>query len=209
MKAYKIALLNLAAYYDKVLTDTQLQVYSEQLASALTEAEAQASINLYVNNPQNEFFPKPVSKLIALVKKPVETKDQAQQVTNLIRKAVANHQSTWVQGYFDSYDDDRNPVLTFYNDQNECFNNWRDAARSELGELGLAIVDQLGGWKAVCEKANAEPDGVFTAQTTKTAESVIAIAEVGKLFTAPALPATNKRLLELVEIKALGTGGNK
>ncbi len=70
MKEIKILLVKLAAYYEKTLTDEQIQMYSAQLydngmnGENLTEA-----CRIYVNNPTNEFFPRPISKLMVLVKR--------------------------------------------------------------------------------------------------------------------------------------------
>ncbi len=204
MIAHKLSILELAAYYEKSLTDQQVKIYSEQLADALTDEEVMLAVKLYYNDPKNEFFPRPVSKLIALVKKPIDNKDQAQNVVNLIKKAVVNHQSRWVEGYFNHYDNSRQPVWVFYNLKGEIFDSWKEAAKSEIGELGLTLVDQLGGWKRVCERFDQEPEGVVTGQVLRNAESVMNIAEVGKLNEPPSLPEISSlKILNLVKIKQI------
>lgn len=203
MTHFKKSLLKLAAYYGHDLTPAQLDVYAEQLSRHLVESELNDAMVLYIDEPSNEFFPRPVSKLIALVKKPVDNKDQAQNVLNLIKKAVVSHQSSWVEGYFSRYDENREPVWIYYNEKQEPFASWRDAARSEIGDLGLLIIDRLGGWKHVCERFDQEPEGVVTGQLVKNIESIINIAEVGKLEDKPALPGQTNNVLKLVNIKTL------
>lgn len=203
MIAHKLSILELAAYYEKSLTDQQVKIYSEQLAEALTADEAMRAVKLYYNNPENEFFPRPVSKLIALIKKPIENKDQTQNVLNLIKKAVNHHQSTWVQGYFDGYDDNRAAKHLFYNNQNQAFGSWQEAAESELGTLGVTVVERLGGWVRVCSRYNEEPEGVVTGQLIKNIEAIMNIAEVGALEQKPSLPAPNSSVLKLMNVKSL------
>lgn len=203
MTQFKMAMVKLAAYYEKDLSDEQILMYAEQLNQFLSFEELGLAIKNYINNPENEFFPRPVSKLIALIKKPVDNKDQAQHVINFIKKAAVNHQSSWVQGYFSGYDDNREAVWTYENDKGQQFASWRAAAASEIGDLGLTIVDQLGGWKRVCERFNNEPEGVVVGQLVKNAEAIINIAEVGQLDSKPSLPSPDNRILQLVNIKQL------
>lgn len=203
MIGHQKLLIKLAAYYGYDLTKTQLEVYADQLSRYLSETELNQAMKKYIDDPQNEFFPKPVSKLIALIRKPIDNKDQAQNVVNLIKQAVVNHQSPWVDGYFDGWNQDGTPKKVFYNKNHQEFETWRAAAASEIGELGLTMVEQLGGWKRVCERFNAEPEGVVIGQLVKNAESIMNIAEAGKLGEAPALPSLEKPLLNLVQIKAL------
>lgn len=203
MIAHKLSILELAAYYEKSLTDQQVKIYSEQLAEALTADEAMRAVKLYYNNPENEFFPRPVSKLIALIKKPIENKDQTQNVLNLIKKAVVKYQSSWVDGYFDRYDDNRIAVWVYYGAGGATFDSWRAAAASELGDLGVAVIERLGGWNQVCQRFNQEPEGVVTGQLTKNIEAIMNIAEVGELEQKPSLPAPNSSVLKLMNIKSL------
>ena len=205
MTNFKMAVVKLAAYYEKDLSDEQILMYAEQLNQFLSIEELQQAIKVYINNPENEFFPRPVSKLIALVKKPVENKDQAQNVLNIIKKAVVSHQSTWLQGYFDRYDEARQPVWVYFDAKGAPFNSWREAAIYDLGELAVAVIERLGGWKHICERFDQEPDGVVTGQLIKNIEAILNIAEVGQLENKPSLPQPSQSVLQLVNIKSLNS----
>lgn len=202
MSNAKKSLIQLAAYYGQEITKVQLDMYADQLSRNLSDSEMSEALRIYIDNPSNEFFPRPVSKLIALVKKPVENKDQAQNILNLIKKAVINHQSTWTQGYFSHYDESREPVWDYFNANGDRFQTWRDAAISEIGEMSVLMIERMGGWKQICERFDQEPEGVVIGQLAKNIESIINIAEAGQLEVKPVLP-TNNNVLKLLNIKTL------
>lgn len=201
--AYKVSLLNLSAYYDKVLTDQQIKIYADQLAEFLTPEELTAAVKIYINDPQNEFFPRPISKLIALIKEPLKPIDLTQQAAGLIKQAVVQKQSAWPVGYFWGKHPDSGEDLFYFEGKTKTFLTWREAAEDYFGSLGLAMIDHLGGWQRVCEMFNTTQESVVWAQLLKAGESVIAIYKHERQNTLPELPAKSKEVLKLVSIKTV------
>lgn len=203
MITHKLSLLELAAYYEKALTDEQLRIYSEQLFEYLSESEVRSAVKLYVSNPENEFFPRPISKLISLVKEPLNVQDLSQQAAALIKQAVVDRQSFWTQGYFWGKHPETGEDLFYYEGKTKTHWTWREAAEEYFGSLGLAIVDHMGGWHKVCERFNESPDTVVWPQLLKSGESVQTIYRHEKENTLPALPERSKDVLRLVSIKEI------
>lgn len=201
--AYKVSLLNLSAYYDKVLTDQQIKIYADQLAEFLTPEELTAAVKIYINDPQNEFFPRPISKLISLIKEPLKPIDLTQQAAGLIKQAVVQKQSAWPTGYFWGKHPDSGEDLFYFEGKTKTFWTWREAAEDYFGSLGLAMIDHLGGWQRVCEMFNTTQESVVWAQLLKAGESVIAIYKHERQNTLPELPAKSKEVLKLVSIKTV------
>lgn len=80
-------IIGLAEYYDKTLTENQIEMFVEDL-SVLTQDELNYAISRYRRNPDNSFFPLP-GKLIALVHPVITEKDEAQDASHLIIAAVS------------------------------------------------------------------------------------------------------------------------
>ena len=94
LESKKILLVKLASYYEKQLSVEQIQMYSGQLEEFLTDEECSLACKKYIDNSTNEIFPRPISKLIALIKKPITTEDESLDVVSKITDAVAAaHQS--------------------------------------------------------------------------------------------------------------------
>lgn len=206
MSNFKKTILSLAAYYGHDLTKEQLDIYADQLSRSLSESEANSAALKYIDDPTNEFFPRPVSKLIALVKSPVKPADLAQQAAALIKQAVIDKQSSWATGYYWGRHPDTGEHLFYFEGKNQNFWTWREAAENTLGPLGLAIVDHLGGWQKVCERFNESPDTVVWPQLLKSGEAVQSIHKYEKENTLPALPEKSKEVLKLVSVKSIGDG---
>lgn len=199
----KKLLLKLAAYYGHDLTAAQLEVYADQLSRHLSEVEVNQAMQAYIDDPANEFFPRPISKLIALVKAPVSQVDLSQQAAALIKQAVIDKQSAWTQGYYWGRHPDSGEHVFYFEGRNQNFWTWREAAENYLGSLGLAMVDHMGGWHKVCERFNESPDTVVWPQLLKSGEAIQAIHKHEKQNTLPTLPGTSKDVLKLVTMKEL------
>lgn len=202
MKVFKLSVLELAAYYEKELSEQQLRIYSEQLAEHLTPDEVVRSVKAYISDPANEFFPRPISKLIALVKSPLSNMEQSQHVASLIKKAAAEKMSSWSTGHYWGKHPESGEDLFYFQGKDQSFWTWREAAENYFGQLGLAIVDHLGGWQRVCEAFNTTQESIVWAQLLKAGEAVLAIYKHEKQNTLPQLPI-QKSVLRLVEIKSL------
>lgn len=201
---YKMAVVQLAAYYEKDLSDEQILMYAKQLSQFLTIGELAQATEAYINNPENEFFPRPVSKLIALIKKPVENRDQAQNVLSLLKNAIHKHGDNWSDGHFVDYE-------MVFSGKGTNYRSWAQAAETVVGSLGLAIIQKSGGWKHFCRFYYEQPEGVFNAHIAKLSEAVLNIADAGHLQTLPALPGAENNILKLINIKTLAppAGDNK
>lgn len=199
----KKLLLKLAAYYGHDLTAAQLDIYADQLSRHLNEVELAQAMNLYIDEPSNEFFPRPISKLIALVKAPVSQSDVAQQAAALIKQAVIDKQSAWTQGYYWGRHPETGDHVFYFEGRNQNFWTWREAAENYLGSLGLAMVDHMGGWHKVCERFNESPDTVVWPQLLKSGEAIQSIYKHEQQNTLPTLPGKSKDVLKLVTMKEI------
>lgn len=163
----KSDLVKLAAYYEKTLSPEQIAIYSEQLAQNLTDQECSMACRLYINDPNNEWFPKPVSKLIALIKKPVSIEDTATLIASLIIATSREFDfgSGWAEGFFQAGE-------RVFKGKDCLYTRWDYAALSKLGEMGLGVVKAFGNWESVCRFVLESPEGVARAQLSKLAVSI-------------------------------------
>ncbi len=163
-------LIKLAAYYEKKLSDEQIEMYSAQLSEHLTELEAALACKKYIDNPGNEFFPRPVSKLIYLVKKPVSNEDMAQNITGLLMEAVRAYGPHWASGH------SQNGEMV-YAGKDQAYTTWENAALSVFGRVGVVAVQRYGGWLNFCQNVYESPEGVVRAQTKNLLTSLQNIKE--------------------------------
>lgn len=163
--AIKTSIIKLAAYYEKNLTDEQILIYSNQISENLTDDECAIACKLYINDPKNEFFPRPVSKLIALIRTPLSTEDVSQNITSLLLQAERKFGIHWDEGYFQGGE-------TIFKGKDISYTTWKAAAISVFGETGLKLVDRYGGWKEFCINLYESPDGVVRAQISKAITSL-------------------------------------
>lgn len=157
MSSIKVSLIKLASYYEKVLSDEQIQIYSEQLSQNLTDDECLVACRKYIDDPKNEFFPRPISKLIALIKSPISNDDMSQNISSLLMEAERKYGVHWSEGYYQSGE-------TIYKGKDVSHKTWQEAALSIFGPVGLKVVDRYGGWKNFCINIYESPDGVIRAQ---------------------------------------------
>jgi len=165
MTDFKLAIIKLAAYYEKDLSDEQILMYSEQLSGSLNIEELKAAIKFYIDDPKNEFFPRPVSKLISIIKSPVSAEDVSQNISSLLMAAEKKYGVHWASGFMQDGE-------IVYQGKDCAFQNWRHAAVSVFGPTGLQVVDRYGGWKEFCVNIYESPDGVVRAQVKNLATSL-------------------------------------
>lgn len=197
-QSIKLTLIKLAAYYEKTLTDDQLAIYSNQLAAQLTDDECKTALDLYINDPKNEWFPKPVSKLISLIKAPLSAEDVGQNISSLLLQAERRFGLHWTEGHQQSGE-------TIYGGKDISYRNWRDAAKSMFGEIGLQIVDRYGGWREFCINLYDSPDGVVRAQIKNLAVSLQnTIQKTGSYDTLPHNTSPQlENIIKLTNIKTI------
>lgn len=157
---FKIKLIELAAFYEKSLTDEQLKVYAQYLIQRITISEFAIAIGKYCDDSKNEFFPRPISKLVALVHEPVDDDAQARDAAGRIVHAISKY--GWCNV---------------------------ESARNYVGELGWAVVSKQGGWVNLCEASRTMNLETFQAQSRDLAKSQIKMARAGLIDTPPGLPA--------------------
>lgn len=158
-------LVKLAAYYEKTLTDEQVEIYSNQIMESLTSDECAHACKLYINDPKNEFFPRPVSKLITLIKSPISNEDISQNISSMLIEAEKRFGPHWDEGCCQE-------GQMIFRGKDCAYTNWRHAALSVFGEVGLKVVDRYGGWKDFCINIYESPDGVIRAQIKNLATSL-------------------------------------
>ncbi len=191
---FKVALLGLAAYYDKPLTDQQIIMYSDQVSRLLSVDEMKLAAKLYIDDPKNEFFPRPVSKLVELIRKPVSTEDLSQNVVSLLLQAERKFGVHWTDGYFQGGE-------TLFTGKQYSYRTWAEAAISFFGEVGLQIVDRYGGWKNFCMTIYESPDGVIRAQVKNLTTSLQNSKErVGNFDALPNYSRSNNGLTSMGQL---------
>lgn len=124
---HKKTLVKLAAYYEKILTPEQIDIYSKQLFEYLTIEELTLACKNYIDNPKNEYFPRPISKLIALVKSPIQGDDFAVEIASRVVEAVSRY------GWSD-----------------------QKSAYTYIGSYGIMAVERFGGWLYICENLGVD-----------------------------------------------------
>lgn len=197
----KQTILSLAAYYGHDLTKEQVNIYAEQLSRSLTDSETKRAALLYMDNPDNSFFPRPVSKLITIIKDPLDSGSKAQQIVSTVRKAVLEKGMSWTTGYFwGKHPDDGHDVF-YFEGRNAAFWSWHEAAMDYIGAAGVAVVRHLGGWERLCSSFDESPDTVINAQMLRAAEAVIEIHKQGRQDILPELTQQGKDVLRLISIK--------
>lgn len=119
----------LAEYFDKKLSQTQFVLYTLKLMDLKLE-DLDRAIELYCNDPKNSRFPLPLQLKACLY---LSDDEQARHAVAKIIAAL----SRWA----DSRGDE-----------------WRTMqAKREIGKLGWAIVQELGGWSALSRLEDLGP----------------------------------------------------
>jgi hypothetical protein len=207
----KKALVMLAAYYEKVLSPEQIEIYSNQLAENLTPEETLQACKMYIAEPANEFFPRPVSKLIALIKKPVSNEDQAANIASAIMNAYVDHGYRWnvpTHGHI-KHEDGLIELGQYFKGKDTNYLQWDHAALSVFGPVGLEIVNRYGGWTSFCEIAKDTLDGVIRAQIKTLALSLMNTHERTGSFGLSLSPSgsvpllSGQNLIQLANIKTI------
>lgn len=148
----KSLVVKLAAYYEKTLSDEQIQMYSAQLEEYLTDEECSIACKKYIDNSANEFFPRPISKLIAIIKKPISIEDDSLDLVTRITDSVSKY--GWIG-----------------------FNE----AQAYIGPRGWEVVRRIGGWQYLCQELGVSIQlTTFQAQARETLKSLTRISEVKK-----------------------------
>lgn len=134
-KRFHRLLAILAARCKTELDELEIEIYDRNLAPHGYDAVCSALESILVERSSNDPFP-PIGMVLARLGAAITPKTLAMDVTNRIAAAVRNKGYNWDQ-----------KVQDFEGDQLRV-----------LGEAGMAVVKRLGGWAAVVELANGNPN---------------------------------------------------
>ena len=158
-------IIQLAAYYEKIFSDEQISMYAEDL-EPLTDEETIMACRLYRKNGANAFFPRPVAKLVELIKKPLTNEDQAQLIVSSVFQMFKKHGEAWSDGSFSTVEGE---FANFFRGREYLHRHFNEAVFSEVGPVGFMVIHNFGGWKSVCKNIYESPEGVVRAQLFKLA----------------------------------------
>ena len=165
--------IKLAAYYEKVFSDEQVSMYTEDL-EPLTDEETALACKLYRQNGSNTFFPRPIAKLVELIKKPISNEDQAQMIVSSIFQMFKKHKESWADGSYTTVDGE---FANYFKGKDFLYKTFDEAVLSEIWPNGLMVVQKFGGWKSICDNIYESPEGVVRAQLHKLATASLNLYE--------------------------------
>lgn len=157
---YKQGLLWLAAFYTYKIPQEQLTPFANWLAVRMSIDELMFAVNRYAEDPKNEYFPRPISKLMGYRRPTLSDDDMSVDIATRILGAVRKFGHT---GYGE--------------------------AKTYMGEVGQLAVERMGGWFHLCHSLNSENQNMMFAQFRTIAKSLLSQAHLGLIDTVPALPA--------------------
>ncbi len=138
-------LIELAFFYGQDATQSQIQVWANFLAPKLSIDELARAIEMYCNDSTNEWFPKPVTKLVDLIHPKTSADSEAKLIAGRVVEAVSKfgHPSP-------------------------------GQAREFIGPVGWSAVKAYGEWSYICENLGVNISmGQFQAQIRDHAKAQI------------------------------------
>lgn len=160
----------LAEYYDKTLTDLQMEMYVEDLME-LDPQELQQAVKLYRNDSRNKFFPLPATLKGML--KPSDDQQAREAVSRIIYA---------LRKYSDPYGHSAERIA---------------AAMDYIGELGWFVVKRMGGWVHLSNADQEDTGPIAQAQWRELAISIQARDRLGIMNEAPRLPSSQGKTLQV------------
>jgi len=192
LKRVKLGILHLATASGKVLDRNTVDFFAKVISMKLTLEEFESAAIKWSLERKN--FPAP-SELIHLIHPPIEEKDEAQIVVNKIIEAIQTEGWTWPTW---------KPASRYIG------GSWREDAKAKLGELGLHVVEQWGGWSIIHDSYfQAGEETVWRAQLRQFVETQVRLAKAGKMDYLPEIPKPlrvsdgQKRLPERIDAARL------
>ncbi len=175
----------LAIYYGEQLPDEVLAMFAADLREFSLAAVKQAyeTLRRDPRTPTNR-LPRPAA-VIALLKPAATPEDAARDVASRIARCVSKY-GLW--NGWSPFDPTAAGMTTVYDGANNArYHTQREAMRSEIGELGLLVVDRKGGWAKVCQAFEAGAS-FAQADVRELAKTLYTLAQAGTLHQLPALP---------------------
>ncbi len=163
-------IFGLAEYYDKTLTDLQMEMYVEDLMD-LDLQELKQAVRLYRNDPKNKFFPLP-SALKGMLR-PSDDSQAREAVSRIIYS------------------------LTHYGDPYGHSEDRTNRAKEYIGELGWLVVKRMGGWVHLSQAGEDDIGPIAQAQWRELANSIQTRDRLGMVDQPPMLPSSQGKHVEL------------
>ncbi len=170
----------MAEYYGKEASMPLVEMYADDFEQAgCTLDQVTAAWKIYRRDPKNERFPLP-SKLIAILNPVEDDRGIAERLVSTIITAVGRNGRDW--GRY--YEPDQ-----FY-----------EILKKDLGDLAFEVIRQRGGWYRFCTILDAPGTDMnnFRAQLRDEIQATLKAAKVGSIDSKPGLPASNKKVMDLV-----------
>lgn len=184
-----------AAYFGSPLADEVIAMYAEDLAD-LPFASVIQAIKAVRRDPKITRFPLPAvirSKLIAQE----NDEDKARDIAARLLAAIRRHGSYWTSGFIS------NGKKYYPGSEQKIFETWEEAAKTEIGELGIALVKRFGGWESICDFSENSNPSAFQAQIRDLALSIQNQARAGMLHLPPCLPNAKSEEQGLIALDAM------
>lgn len=164
----------LAETYNRQVSPDLIKIYYGTL-SDLSQEHLQLAVTLYMNAPENRFFPTP-GQLRAMIMPSDE--DQATEAVARILYAIKRYGGDYKEHH--------------------------EKAKEHIGELGWKIVEKMGGWSRFLTFRDENEIGPLAqSQWRKYAMGVLSRHRLGILEEAPALEFKPKKLNQLENIGEL------
>jgi hypothetical protein len=138
-------LIELAFFYGHDATDDQIRVWAQFLVERITLDQLNIAIKAYCEDSSNEWFPRPMAKLVDLIHPKVNADSQAKLIAGRVVEAVSKF------GWINS-----------------------QKAKEFIGPKGWAAVKAYGDWSYICENLGVNISmGQFQAQIRDHAKAQI------------------------------------
>ena len=147
-----------AEYYDKTLSDIQLEMYTADLID-LPPADLKRACQTYRRNPANARFPLPSALREIARPENIGDEQHAREAAGRIIAAVSKF------GYYRAAD-----------------------AKAWMGPLAWHVVDRQGGWSSICHTLTDDNMGTLQAQWRDLAIATQRRARAGLHEIAPTIP---------------------
>lgn len=151
LKELKSLWFKFASIWDKPISEMQIQLFAEDLIDLPID---KISMAMYNSRRDVSLRSMPLPHQIrGMINPEPPARKTGIDAANRITKAKRKHGVNWTNGFY------RGGEIYFEGSQGHDtreFKTWTDAARYELGDLGLEVVREKGGWVHVAEETGEE-----------------------------------------------------
>lgn len=187
-------------YGSKPYSDMALKFISQQLTGNEFHKVMDA-INKYVKTTKYARPPN-VSDILEIINPQVSEKEEANLLAAKVVSCISRHGYTWSHGFY------MGGVMRWAGKEGKLYDNFSDAIKSELGEVGEYVVKVFGGFTAVCERCGDKP-GILQAQIREVTATVLIKSKNGTLEESLKLPESHSSLEIAAQVKALSASAIK